>query len=73
MYILASISFEKDDKYVFIAAACREFFSFKIHSYRFFFQNRTDDYLYLYIRNLENSRLKPVFRYTIIICICVGR
>ena len=22
--------------------------------------------------NIENSRLKPVFRYTISICICVG-
>ena len=25
------------------------------------------------LRNLENLRLKPVFRYTIFICICVGR
>ena len=32
----------------------------------------TDLNVYLYIRNLENSHLKPVFRYTIIICICVG-
>ena len=29
MYILASISFEKDDKYVFIAVACREFLALK--------------------------------------------
>ena len=29
--------------------------------------------VYLYIRNLKNSRLKPVFRYTIFVCICVGR
>ena len=27
----------------------------------FFFQNKTDDYLYLYIRNLENLHLKPFF------------
>ena len=40
----------------------------------FFFQKKLDDYLYLYIRNLENSRLKqPVFRQTISICIYVGR
>ena len=38
-----------------------------------FFRNKTDDYLYLYIRNLENSRLKSAFRYTISICICGGR
>jgi hypothetical protein len=31
------------------------------------FQNKSDDYLYLYTRNLENSRLKPVFWYTILI------
>ena len=29
-----------------------------------FFQNKSDDYLYLYIINLENSRSKLVFRYT---------
>ena len=38
-----------------------------------FFHNKSDDYLYLYIKNLENSRLKPVFRYTISIYFCVGR
>ena len=38
-----------------------------------FFLNKTDDYLYLFIRNLENSRLKPFFRYTIFIYICVCR
>ena len=26
-----------------------------------FFRNKSDDYLCWYIRNLENSRLKPVF------------
>ena len=39
----------------------------------FVFRNKSDDYLYLYIRNLENQRLKPVFRYKISIFICVGR
>ena len=38
-----------------------------------FFRNKTDDYLYLYIRYLENSRLKPFFWYAIFICIYVGR
>ena len=37
------------------------------------FSKQSDDYLYLYIRNLEHSRLKPGFRYTISICICVSR
>ena len=37
------------------------------------FRNKSDDYLYLYIRNLGNSRIKPGFRYTIPIYICVGR
>ena len=27
-----------------------------------FFENKSDDYLYLYIRNLENTRLNSVFR-----------
>ena len=55
-----------------IRVACREFLAFK-YVVIFFFRNKTDDHLYLYIRNLENSRLKSVFRYTIFICICVGR
>ena len=34
--------------------------------------NKSDDYLYLYIRSLENSCLKTVYRYTIFIWIhCV--
>ena len=36
----------------------REFLAFK---YLFIVFFETDDYLYLYIRNLENSRLKPIF------------
>ena len=75
MYILASVFFQKEHKYVLkleICVACREFLAFK-NVVIVFFRNKTDDYLYLYIRNLENSRLKPVFRYTIFICICVGR
>ena len=47
-----------------IRVVCREFLAF--------FKNKSYDYLYLYIRNLENSHLKPVFRYTISISICVG-
>ena len=43
-----------------IRVACREFLAFK-YVVMFFFRNKTDYYLYLYIRNLENSRLKPVF------------
>ena len=56
MYILASDFFEKDYKYVFkleIRVRCSEFLAFK---YVFlFFRNRSDDYLYLYMRNLKNS------------------
>ena len=55
-----------------IYVVCREFLVFE-YLYILFFQNKSDDYLYLYIRNLENSRLKPVFRFTTSICICVGR
>ena len=64
MYILAPFFLEKDDKCVFKArnsCACKEFLA-----------NKTDDYLYLYIRNLEILRLKPIFRYTISICICLS-
>ena len=51
-----------------IRVVCREFLAFK---YIFFcFLDKTDDNLYLYS---ENYRLKPVFRYTIFICICFGR
>ena len=32
---------------------------------------KSDDHLCLYIKNLENSRLNPVFRYAISIWICV--
>ena len=49
---------------------CEEFLAFK---YVFCCCNKSDDYLYLYIINLENSRLKPDFRYTISIYICVSR
>ena len=57
-----------------IGVVCREYLGFK---YTFiiyvFFLNKLDDYLYLYVRYLENSRLNPVFQYTISICICVSR
>ena len=40
-------------------------------------RNKSDDYLYLYIINLENSRLKLVFQYTIgtypFVFVLVGR
>ena len=54
-----------------IRDVCRECLAFK-YVFIVFFQNKSDDHLYLYIRNLKNSRLKPVFQYTISICICVG-
>ena len=75
MYILPYDLFEKGDKYYLkleIRIVCREFSAFK-YVFIFFFQNKSDDYLYLYIRNLENSRLKPVSRYTISMSICIGR
>ena len=40
-------------------------FKIFIYGHRIIFfssQNNTDDYLYLYIRNHENSRLKPFFQ-----------
>ena len=43
---------------------CREFETFK-YLLNVFFLNKLDHYLYLYIRNLENLRLNPVFRCTI--------
>ena len=76
MYILASVFFSKKTINTYlkleIRVACREFLALK-YVVIVFFRNKTDDYLYLYIRNLEYSRLKPVFRYAIFICICVGR
>ena len=58
MYFLASDFFEKDDKYVLKArnsfVVCREFLAFNV--FIFFSLSKSDDYLYLYIRNLENSR-----------------
>ena len=49
-----------------------EFLAFK-YLVIVFFRNKKDDFSYLYIRNLENSRLNSVFLYAIFICICVGR
>ena len=37
-----------------ICVVCKEFLAFKY----VLFQKKSDDYLYLYIKNLENSRLK---------------
>ena len=57
MYILA---FDKNT-YLKLETrvVCWKFLAFK---YVFIvFQNKSDDYLCLYIRNLENSRLKPFF------------
>ena len=55
--------FRKDVKYyskLEICVVCREFLTFK-YVFIVFFLNKSDDYLYLYIRNLENSRLNPIF------------
>ena len=41
-----------------ISVVCMEFLAFK-YIFIFYFQNKSDDYLYLYIRNLENLCLKP--------------
>ena len=63
MYILASDFFEIDDKDIFKAknSCCvQEIFTFK-YVFIFFFRNKSDDFLYLYIRNFENSCFKPVF------------
>ena len=63
MYVLASDFFEKKMLNTYLKlenrVVGREFTAFK---YVFIvFRNKSDDYLYLYIRNLKNSRLKPVF------------
>ena len=51
--------FETDDLKLEIFVLCVEFLAFK---YVFiFFSKQIDDYLYLYIRNLEYSRFKPFF------------
>ena len=39
-----------------IRFVCREFLTFKYLLKYFFFRNKSDDYFYLYIRNLLNSR-----------------
>ena len=49
------ICFEKDNKYVL----GREFLAFK--TFLSSFLNESDDYLYLYIINLKNSRLNLFF------------
>ena len=61
MYILASDFFLKTiNTYLKleIRVVCRGFLASK-YVFIVFFQNKPDDYLYLYIRNLENSPLKP--------------
>ena len=71
--------FEKDDKYLFKSRnSCCVYgiwiFSIWIRIYRFFLKkNKIINYTYFYIRNLENSRSKSGFQFTISICICVGR
>ena len=74
MYILASVVFEKDDKYVFKARNSCCVWEFLAFEYVFivFFETK-QMIIYIFFRNLENSGLKPAFWYTIIICICVGR
>ena len=50
-----------------------EFLALKYIFIFFFSRNNSDDFLYLYITNLENTRLKPGIWYTISIYICGGR
>jgi hypothetical protein len=68
MYILVSDFFQKNIIYMYLILEIRivreEFLAF--NHVTMFFQNKSDDYLYiqytyLYIRNLENLRLKLVF------------
>ena len=58
-YILASDFFSKKTINTIlkleISVVCRKFLAFK-YIFLFFFRNKSDDYSYLYIRNLENSR-----------------
>ena len=58
MYILASVFFSKKIINMYlkleILVACREFLAFKYVV--IIFLNKTDDYKYLYIGNLKNSR-----------------
>ena len=72
MYILASDFFltKTISTYLKLEIRVREFLVFK-YAFIVSFEKKSDDYLYLYIRNLENSRLKPVFWYSISFCICV--
>ena len=67
MYTLASVFFEKDDKYYLkpkIRVVCRECLAFKYVFIVSFFETN---------QMIENSCLNLVFRYTISICICVDR
>ena len=50
---------------------CRKFLAFRNVFIVFFESNQMT--IYFCTRNLEHSRLKPGFRYTISTCICVGR
>ena len=63
-FFLASDFFEKDNKYdVFKArnSCCvKGIFSLLIHIYHFF-RNKSNDSLYLYIKNLENLHLNQFF------------
>ena len=76
MYILSS-DFSKKTINMYlkldICVVCKEVLDFRyVHIY-YFVQNKSYEYLNLYIRNLENLRLNPIFWYTISFCICVGR
>ena len=65
MYIFTYDFFEKEDVFK-VRNLC---LSKPLNTYLPFFRNKSDAYLSMYIRNLENSRSKPVFRYTISIFI----
>ena len=73
MYTLASYFFNKDVFKARNCVVCREFLGFR-YIFIIFFRNKSDEFVYIRIsKHLENSRLKPVLRYKLSICICVVR
>ena len=75
MYILTSDFFKKTINMYLkpeIRSVCGKILAFK-YVVIVFYEKKTNDYLYLYIINIENSSLKPVLLCIISICICVGK
>ena len=69
MYILTS-KFKKDNKYIFKArmcVVCREILASK-YIFIVFFKNKSDDYLFLYIRNLAFKNGFPVNNIHLYLC-----